>query len=105
VARPASVLRWRFGRGWAGRNILSTLYLPREEAPMAIDVSEEKLLEAVEVERREAAGIEDLAATARYHASRLPADSRWRASFLRVASALSPDVQQPDQAHSDLAPR
>jgi hypothetical protein len=43
-----------------------------------------------EIERREEMALADLAATARYHASRLPSTSKWHATFLNLAVRLEP---------------
>jgi hypothetical protein len=43
-----------------------------------------------EVERREEMALVDLAATARYHASRLPSTSKWHATFENLATRLEP---------------
>lgn len=43
-----------------------------------------------EVTRREAMALEDLAATARYHASRLPSTSKWHGTFTNLADRLEP---------------
>jgi hypothetical protein len=43
-----------------------------------------------EVTRREEMALADLAATARYHASRLPTTSKWQATFLNLAVRLEP---------------
>ncbi len=42
-----------------------------------------------EIERREAMAA-DLAATARYHASRLPSTSKWHGTFVNLATRLEP---------------
>lgn len=58
-------------------------------------------MEAEEIERREQLAIQDLAATALYHANRLPPQSRWHWPILRVARALPaqgpppPDLTRP----------
>jgi hypothetical protein len=43
-----------------------------------------------EVKRREDMALEDVAATARYHASRLPSTSRWHRSLTVLAERLEP---------------
>jgi len=43
-----------------------------------------------EVKRREDMALEDVAATARYHAGRLPTTSKWHASFAGLAKRLEP---------------
>lgn len=49
---------------------------------------EEGLFEEDEMRRREQAAMADLLATVTYHANRLPADSRVRRIFLRLAALL-----------------
>jgi hypothetical protein len=46
-----------------------------------------------EVKRREAMALEDLAATARYHAERLPSTSKWHGTFSNLAARLEPDPE------------
>jgi hypothetical protein len=43
-----------------------------------------------EVKRREEMALEDIAATARYHADRLPTTSKWRGAFSGLAERLDP---------------
>jgi hypothetical protein len=43
-----------------------------------------------EVRRREEMALEDLAATARYHAGRLPSTSKWHDTFSNLADRLEP---------------
>jgi hypothetical protein len=43
-----------------------------------------------EVVRREEMALVDLAATARYHASRLPSTSKWHGTFVNLAARLEP---------------
>jgi hypothetical protein len=43
-----------------------------------------------EIARREEMALADLAATARYHASRLPSTSKWHGTFLKLATRLEP---------------
>ena len=43
-----------------------------------------------EVTRREDMALADMAATARYHAGRLPTTSKWHASLTRLAERLEP---------------
>jgi hypothetical protein len=43
-----------------------------------------------EVKRREEMALQDIAATARYHADRLPTTSKWRAAFSGLADRLDP---------------
>jgi hypothetical protein len=43
-----------------------------------------------EVKRREEMALEDLAATARYHAERLPSTSKWHGTFSNLADRLEP---------------
>ena len=43
-----------------------------------------------EVKRREEMALEDIAATARYHAERLPTTSKWRGAFNGLADRLDP---------------
>jgi hypothetical protein len=43
-----------------------------------------------EIERREVMALADLAATARYHASRLPSTSKWHGTFVNLATRLEP---------------
>jgi hypothetical protein len=43
-----------------------------------------------EVVRREEMALADIAATARYHASRLPSTSKWHGTFLNLAVRLEP---------------
>ena len=43
-----------------------------------------------EIVRREEMALADLAATARYHASRLPSTSKWHGTFLNLAARLEP---------------
>jgi hypothetical protein len=43
-----------------------------------------------EVKRREVMALEDIAATARYHAERLPTTSKWRGAFSGLADRLDP---------------
>lgn len=43
-----------------------------------------------EVTRREAMALEDLAATARYHAERLPSTSKWHDTLSNLADRLEP---------------
>ena len=47
-----------------------------------------------EVKRREEMALEDIAATARYHAERLPTTSKWRGAFSGLAERLEP-VEEP----------
>ena len=47
-----------------------------------------------EVVRREEMALADLAATARYHASRLPSTSKWHATFTNLATRLEPVPQE-----------
>jgi hypothetical protein len=50
-----------------------------------------------EIERREEMALMDLAATARYHASRLPSTSKWHATFVNLATRLEPAPQDQDE--------
>jgi hypothetical protein len=43
-----------------------------------------------EVKRREEMAVEDVAATARYHAGRLPSTSKWHAALTGLAKRLEP---------------
>lgn len=43
-----------------------------------------------EVARREEMALVDIAATARYHASRLPSTSKWHGTFVKLAARLEP---------------
>ena len=43
-----------------------------------------------EVKRREDMALEDMAATARYHAGRLPTTSKWQAALTGLAERLEP---------------
>lgn len=43
-----------------------------------------------EVKRREEMALEDIAATARYHAERLPSTSKWHGTFSNLATRLEP---------------
>lgn len=43
-----------------------------------------------EVKRREEMALEDIAATARYHAERLPSTSKWHGTFSNLADRLEP---------------
>jgi hypothetical protein len=43
-----------------------------------------------EIVRREEMALADLAATARYHAARLPSTSKWHGTFLNLAARLEP---------------
>ena len=52
-------------------------------------------MDPVEVSRRESDAIRDLAATALYHANRLPPESRWRHLFLRIRGVLPPTAPSP----------
>jgi hypothetical protein len=47
-----------------------------------------------EVKRREEMALEDLAATARYHADRLPDTSKWRSTFRNLADRLDPAEEE-----------
>jgi hypothetical protein len=47
-----------------------------------------------EIERREEMALADLAATARYHASRLPSTSKWHGTFSNLATRLEPVVDE-----------
>ncbi len=49
-----------------------------------------------EVERREEMALADLAATARYHASRLPSTSKWHGTFTNLATRLEPAPHEED---------
>jgi hypothetical protein len=51
-----------------------------------------------EIERREEMALADLAATARYHASRLPSTSKWHATFLNLATRLEPAPHGEEEA-------
>jgi hypothetical protein len=44
----------------------------------------------VEVKRREDIALADIAATARYHADRLPTTSKWSRAFSGLADRLDP---------------
>ena len=55
-----------------------------------------------EIERREEMALADLAATARYHASRLPSTSKWHATFLNLAVRLEPAAHDEE---FDASPR
>ncbi len=48
-----------------------------------------------EVARREEMALVDIAATARYHASRLPSTSKWQGTFVKLAARLEP-VEEED---------
>ncbi len=50
-----------------------------------------------EIARREEMALADLAATARYHASRLPSTSKWHGTFVNLATRLEP-VPHDDEA-------
>lgn len=43
-----------------------------------------------EVKRREEMALEDIAATARYHADRLPSTSKWHLTLTGLAERLEP---------------
>lgn len=43
-----------------------------------------------EVKRREDMALEDIAATVRYHAERLPSTSKWHGAFTGLAERLDP---------------
>jgi hypothetical protein len=49
-----------------------------------------------EVKRREEMALEDIAATARYHADRLPTTSKWRRALSGLADRLDPVEQSTD---------
>jgi hypothetical protein len=49
-----------------------------------------------EVKRREEMALEDIAATARYHAERLPSTSKWHAAFTGLAERLEPTPEIED---------
>ena len=49
-----------------------------------------------EVKRREEMALEDIAATARYHAERLPTTSKWRGAFGGLADRLDPAEEPRD---------
>jgi hypothetical protein len=53
-------------------------------------VTAPKPMMKAEVKRREEMALEDLAATARYHADRLPTTSKWRGTFTNLADRLDP---------------
>lgn len=77
----------------------------------AITGREEAELTEAEKRRREEEATRDLAATARYHADRLPLDSEWREPFIQVASSLPPTAsrqpvgRQEPQDHEPALPR
>jgi hypothetical protein len=48
-----------------------------------------------EVKRREDMALEDVAATARYHAGRLPTTSKWHKALTGLAERLEP-VPEPE---------
>lgn len=50
-----------------------------------------------EVTRRETMALEDLAATARYHAERLPSTSKWHATFINLAERLEPAEEDEEE--------
>jgi hypothetical protein len=47
-----------------------------------------------EVARREEMALADIAATARYHASRLPSTSKWHGTFTNLAVRLEPAEEE-----------
>jgi hypothetical protein len=49
-----------------------------------------------EVKRREDMALEDIAATARYHAGRLPTTSKWHRTLTGLAERLEPVRDQED---------
>jgi len=49
-----------------------------------------------EVRRREEMALVDIAATARYHADRLPTTSKWRGAFSGLADRLDPAKEPED---------
>jgi hypothetical protein len=49
-----------------------------------------------EVKRREEMALDDIAATARYHAGRLPTTSKWRGAFSGLADRLDP-AEDPEE--------
>ena len=49
-----------------------------------------------EVKRREDMALEDIAATARYHAERLPSTSKWHGAFIGLADRLGPTPEIED---------
>jgi hypothetical protein len=49
-----------------------------------------------EVKRREQMALEDISATARYHADRLPTTSKWRAALSNLADRLDP-AEKPEE--------
>jgi hypothetical protein len=49
-----------------------------------------------EVARREEMALVDIAATARYHASRLPSTSKWHGTFVKLAVRLEPVEEEED---------
>ena len=49
-----------------------------------------------EVARREEMALADIAATARYHATRLPSTSKWQGTFLNLAVRLEPVEEEED---------
>ncbi len=48
-----------------------------------------------EIVRREEMALMDIAATARYHAARLPSTSKWHGTFAKLADRLEP-VEEED---------
>jgi hypothetical protein len=53
-----------------------------------------------EIVRREEMALADLAATARYHASRLPSTSKWHGTFLNLATRLEPAPPGEEEAEA-----
>jgi len=49
-----------------------------------------------EIKRREEMALADIAATARYHADRLPTTSKWRGAFSGLADRLDPVEESRD---------
>jgi hypothetical protein len=47
-----------------------------------------------EVARREEMALVDIAATVRYHATRLPSTSKWHGTFVNLAERLEPVVDE-----------
>jgi hypothetical protein len=53
-----------------------------------------------EVKRREEMALEDIAATARYHAERLPSTSKWHGTLSNLADRLEPAEEEREEQPS-----
>jgi hypothetical protein len=78
--RAAPLDAWGFG---------STLY-------SRVTMAAPKPMLKAEVKRREEMALVDIAATARYHAERLPTTSKWRGTLTSLAERLEPVDESAD---------